>query len=904
MIVILKLSECKNHHFFALIRYFILIILLFPFKLEAQYRIDFETGSTGVENCCLEAGWRQVPGQRWCCDSIFPIEGNVSLRHSFDSSQEGCDFLVFRHDPLNIRDSFAYSFRIRHGFLPSNRNNWQLALGASFVDGADQLGGENLEPHIFNGLVLGVNYTGSDDLVKIWQVEEGAPRVLCSSTLNFQEQAGSNKAPLFRVEGDGEGKLELYWSPSPGQEALTQLVSCRIDGIGWGRELVLRYSYTSSRDRALWLDELVLEGHFEKDTSAPEVTGVSFTDTCSLQLDFSEHVVLSGTWTCFLYSDEFPWGMAPEGILSTGEGIKISFADKIPNRMRCRLLIGGVEDMDGNMMTDTTLHILRNEVVWGDVVFNEVMADPDPPVRQVEEYLELYNRSGFSVNYAGWQLRVNSRTYLLDDSVLPGNFRDGKSSEGNGPELEPGDFLLLTGITLPNDGALLSLCTHDGTLIHAATYCPPWDGPVWKQEGGWSLESPDCELPCLISYNWEYSSNPGGGTPGWANSNLTELEDLEAPVLLFAGLGDAGEIFLHFSETIQLFRDPASLRLNPGAAQADSILLLDPLREILYLHFPLDFREWKEFGIEIPGVSDCSENRSEKQVLQAGEPSEPVPGSVLINEIMYDPQEGSPEFVELFVPGPSILDLRDLAIHLVDKGGMPDHPVPLSSRSRMVMPGQYLVLTESVPHLRDTYGLEVSGQWVELRGMPGLNNSSGCIYLTDRAGRVVDMAAYEDALHMELLDDPRGISLERIASDLPGSDPDNWHSAASISAYATPGRENSQSRTVIDAEKHLEVSPEVFSPDNDGFEDLLHIRLNTGGKDWIIGIFITDIHGNRVRVLANNHLAAPLVSYSWDGEGEDGSMQALGFYVVHVRAYNAVTGEKWIRRKAVGLVYR
>jgi hypothetical protein len=271
---------------------------------------------------------------------------------------------------------------------------------------------------------------------------------------------------------------------------------------------------------------------------------------------------------------------------------------------------------------------------------------------------------------------------------------------------------------------------------------------------------------------------------------------------------------------------------------------------------------------------------------------------------MYDPEEGKPEYVELFLPGDKIVDLQDLAIHLVEEGGSPDHPIVLTPHSRLFLPGQLLVLTNCVPQLEEAYGLEVSGQWVEVTGLPGLKNSSGTIYLTDRAGQVVDMAVYKDEMHMELLDDPKGISLERISAKRPGSDPENWHSAASISGYATPGRENSQSFGVSDSDLLLDVDPEVFSPDNDGYNDLLKIIVSTSGNDWVIGLVITDLQGNRIRVLANNHLAGPTVTYTWDGEGENGSMQPMGFYVIHARGYRPSTGEQWIRRKALGLVYR
>ncbi|MCK4747891.1 MAG: hypothetical protein KAT15_12665, partial [Bacteroidales bacterium] len=97
---------------------------------------------------------------------------------------------------------------------------------------------------------------------------------------------------------------------------------------------------------------------------------------------------------------------------------------------------------------------------------------------------------------------------------------------------------------------------------------------------------------------------------------------------------------------------------------------------------------------------------------------------------------------------------------------------------------------------------------------------------------------------------------------------------------------------------------EVFSPDNDGFEDLLVITTSTGGHGNIVRIWITDLTGNIIRILANNHLTGPSTKYVWDGEEDDGSMAAEGFYVVHLLGYDPVTGHRWSRKAATGVIYR
>ena len=834
----------------------------------------------------------QVPADRWCCDTGEPVEGLSSLHHCFDNPQEGCDYVVFRHDPLYTDEPFSFSFRIRHAYDPSAQNNWQVALLAEFRTGE--------EPSVVAGIVVGVNYTGSDDLVKIWEVENGAIKELCATSLNYQDQVGTAQAPLFRLDGGGEGGLALYCSTDPSSQDPVLLGSCFPGDIPGGRELVLRYRYTSSRDRGLWLDRLLLEGHFERDTLPPFVTGAEFRDERNLHVGFSEPVLMPEPGAFSLTSEVTFASVAPDSFSEAEGGLVLSFSEGIPNREPFRLGAVGIADYDGNMLNDTVVMVLRNEVEWGDVVINEVLADPDPPVRFSEEYLELYNRSAFMANVGGWMLKVNERSYLLAASML----EPGPSGEVS-CEIQPGKFGVLKGITLPNEGALLSLYDRKGRLMHSASYRVPWDGAEWKKEGGWSLESPDAGLECRVSALWEFSADPAGGTPGRRNSNCRVMEDREPPVLLYAGVGEPGENLLHFSEPLRLPESAIrAFAMDPGGARPDSLLLIEPLCESLKLFFPEDFSQRATYWLSYSGLSDCEENPAEAGVLVAGAVSEPVHGSVLINEIMYDPDEECPAYVELYLPGDRIYDLQDLAIHLVEEEDPPDHPVALSPHSRLFLPGQYLVLTGSVPRLRETYGLEVSGLWVEVEQLSGIKKSSGVIYLTDRAGQVVDMVRYNDGMHMTLLDDPRGISLERVSAQRPGMDPDNWHSAASIEGYATPGRENSQTLEEGASDRLLEVEPEVFSPDNDGYNDLLHMTITTGGADWVIGLWITDLEGNRIRVLANNHLAGPSTTYTWDGEGENGTMQPVDFYVVHARGYHPLTGERWIRRKAVGLVYR
>jgi len=531
-----------------------------------------------------------------------------------------------------------------------------------------------------------------------------------------------------------------------------------------------------------------------------------------------------------------------------------------------------------------------NEVSWGMVVINEVMFDPNPPVKaSLGEYVELYNRSGRAVSLENWTLTTGSRVHEI---APPGTVMD------------PGGFCVVCDIILPNDGTLLVLRDGSGRLVHAASYGIPFGGPAWKEEGGWSLESPDPDRVCNTSDLWIWSGDPAGGSPGRTNSCNALIPDREAPVFLFAGFGRKGELNLHFSERI-IAGTPwfSQLVIRPGNLVPDSGLSSSPLGNVITCHYPRDPAAIPGFTVTMPSPVDCSGNQGTRMNVRAGSVIPPAPGTVVVNEIMFDPLEGYPWFIELFFPGPGYLDLADLCVGLADTGSTPSTFKPLSPCSRITGPGELVVFTGDLDRFLHVYDFGPSGKWVGLEGMPGMPVRGGSVFIADRSGQTVDMAVYNPEMHIDLIGESKGVSLERIDPGLPGTVPSSWHSAASIEGYGTPGRPNSQSVSGPLQESLLAAEPRVFSPDNDGYNDLLRISAGSGERNILLRLWVTNASGRTVRVLANNHVGAPSTAYSWDGEDENGHMVEEGFYVVHLKIYHPVSGKVRGAKVAVGVRY-
>lgn len=898
--------HCKNCKYFTKLKLVLLLFSFLPCVLPAQYFFDFEKDSadqsplpdSGRTLLGLPLRWSEFPEGRWGRSPDDPIRGEYSVCHIYDNPESGCDDLVFTHDPAEPYSPLSVSFFIRHGVPPSSSNCWQVAVLAGISDGGpgtDRIsdGGPGTG-RIGEGVVVGVNLTGADDLLKVWQYDDGGWQELITSSLNLQED-GMTGALLVGLELDREGSCTLSYSFGQDRDSMTVAGNGRLLHWPGGRQLVVQYRYSSARDRNLWLDDLLMEGYFREDTMAPALLDYRVEGGSRLVLEFSETPVGIDPE---MFRLEKVTGEPVELLESSQEGklVVLRFSEEIPNREELYLNFSRVCDLDGNCTGEARVLIRRNEAVWGDVVFSELMTDPQPVVGlPEEEYIELFNRSGDTVDLTGWVISVEGKDHRLDGARL-----------WDGGVLAPGTFGILRGITLPNEGAELSLVSKSGVLIHAVDYAIPWKGPSWKQEGGWALESPDPERLCTVSSLWGYSMDLRGGTPGEVNSLDSEVDDQEPPLLLYTGVDPLRSCFtLYFSEPVRFNAwTPGHFPLMPGHILPDSIAPGIPLTDRVDLWLPEDFGQRNEFSVKLPFLVDCSGNLCADRKADGGAAPDPVPGGVVINEVMFHPLQGHPEFVELYNPGSRYQDLHQLCLDAVKEGATPGHPVPLASHSMLLPPGGYAVLAPHGEWLEEAYGLEPSGRWVGVDPWPALIDGGGMLYLTDRAGQTVDMMHFGEELHLGLIDQPEGVSLERIDPALPGSDPSNWHSAASIDGYATPGERNSQWRGQAGTGELLQIDPRVFSPDNDGFEDLLEITFRPESGGWVLTLWISDVKGNRICMLANNHVAGSGSVYRWNGEQGNGWMVPEGFYIVHAWAYHEATGRTWRERVAVGLIYR
>lgn len=531
------------------------------------------------------------------------------------------------------------------------------------------------------------------------------------------------------------------------------------------------------------------------------------------------------------------------------------------------------------------------------VVINEIMADPSPPAGLPNyEWVELLNTSSVPINLRNWRLAdASSQTGPFPDCLLQPDSLLIICSSSAQPLLQAwGRTLVVTGFpSLDNAGELLSLRSADGTSIHAVRYETGWYDNALKQEGGWSLEMIDASNPCSGVSNWKASTDPAGGTPGRPNSVATSNSDTRPPEVLRSYAVSPTDIVLIFNEPLDSLHATALDHYSADhGLYFTRAVCLPPLFDQVLLETGSSLDSQVVYHVAITGIRDCRLNEAAgTDTIKAGLAVNAAPGKCIINEILFDPRPNAYDYIELYNPGPFVLDAARLYIANRNGNGQINQPVIISTEPFAVFPGDHIVITENAANLSRHYLVSHPKQVLQVPSLPSFPDDRGTVILLNAQGQAVDEVAYSRDWHFKLIDNPEGVSLERIDPQGLSSLAGNWHSAASTAGFGTPSYTNSQFKKPETIHAAFEVLPKVFSPDNDGFNDVAALHYKTGEQGLVASIFIFDAAGRLVNHLVRNSLLGNSGYWNWNGTDNKGQLLPAGIYIIQAELFN-LRGEK------------
>jgi hypothetical protein len=577
--------------------------------------------------------------------------------------------------------------------------------------------------------------------------------------------------------------------------------------------------------------------------------------------------------------------------------VHLSLANPLVSLTNYKLTVNGLADLAGNAGGAQQANFSYIEIAQAeefDILINEIMADPTPPVTLPDvEFIELYNRSNKVIDLAGFGLSSGSTPQIFPSfQMLPGSYLlvcDDSKVDLLAPY---GNVIALTTFpALTNDGDDLTLTNPAGEVIHYVKYALSWYKDTQKAEGGWTLELINPLAPCEAESNWRASDNLLGGTPGQPNSVLNAVPDEKGPdlVRVFASPDTPDEVQLFFTERLNAANaeNPANYQFSPVVAIANATLA-QPLGDVVSLKLAQPLQKSVEYEVQVlKNTTDCVGNpigSADRLKIALPEPIEPL--ELVINEILFNPATGGVDFVEIYNRSNKIFNLGDLLIANMQAGK--DTMVSKVENDLLIFPGGYAVFTENPGDILNRYSVQNENALI-LNDLPSFNDDAGNVTLF-RAGPseaiIIDAFDYDEDFHHPLLDDVNGVSLERLDPDRPTQDRANWHSAASIAGFATPTYRNSQYfENQIVADDFFEIPENTFSPDGDGFKDFLVINYRMD-KPGSAKVKVFDSEGREVKSLANNEQLMAEGFLRWDGDLDGGGKARIGIYVVWIEIFH------------------
>ena len=239
------------------------------------------------------------------------------------------------------------------------------------------------------------------------------------------------------------------------------------------------------------------------------------------------------------------------------------------------------------------------------------------------------------------------------------------------------------------------------------------------------------------------------------------------------------------------------------------------------------------YTITAANVTDCNGNAiSSKNSARFGIAEDADSLDVVINEILYNPKPKGVDYVELYNRSKKIIDLNHVYIANRNSSNVISSIQQIAPKSVLLFPGDFMVLTSDPDAVKNQYITTNPDAFIMVSSMPSFPDDAGDVIILNGQGNIIDEVDYSDKWQFPLISNTEGVSLERINYDGPSLQ-SNFHSAATSVGYGTPGYKNSQYSLNEDVPGTITVTPNIFSPDNDGNDDFATINYSFPSPGYV-----------------------------------------------------------------------
>ena len=644
------------------------------------------------------------------------------------------------------------------------------------------------------------------------------------------------------------------------------------------------------------------------DIISPTIASVTVVDSLNVTVCFSEALDPSQIAVAGNYSISGGIGVPSVAAANiTLTCVDLVLTSPLNSSGTYTITLSNQSDCSGNILTPATANFSYYIVKPFDVVINEIMADPDPVITTLpnDEYIELYNRTAYPINLNNWKFTAGSNTKLLPNVIIPADsFIVLISTTTTGMPTGINIGAVTSFPSLTNTAQTLTLRTPEGAVISTVSYNDNWYQDAAKQDGGYSLEQIDPSNPCAGMNNWKASNSSNGGTPGKQNSVYAANPDNTPPQVVRVSVIAADTILLYFNEPLDstTMLNPAIYTIDNSIGVPIQVAVIGPDFKSVRLALGSNLIIGTIYTITVNSfVTDCAGNTiGTPNSARFAIPEPAAIYDIAINEILFNPKTGGVDFVEIYNRSDKVIDLKSISISTYDTiTNAILSPLNVSSDGYLLFPQEYLVVSENGSGVKTQYNTTNPQGFIDT-DLPTMNDDEGTLCLSS-AGLIIDKFKYYADMHFGLFTtaEREGISLERIDYGRPTQDRTNWHSAAEAVGFATPGYKNSQYSDAGETESAIEITPEIFSPDEDGVNDVVNINYHFDTPGFTANVTIYDSKGRIVKLLIRNELLGTKGTFSWDGINDDREKARIGIYIVYFEVFDLTGNVKRYKKTCV-----
>ncbi|MBN1111460.1 MAG: lamin tail domain-containing protein [Bacteroidales bacterium] len=807
----------------------------------------------------------------WSISQVLPIAGNNSLKHNVVNDEGVSSYCLDNSRVIVNSGDWNWSMDIKSGDWTVDANNcWFIELCDSSLE----------------KIVIGVNYTGTDDMLNIWSVNnKGSVKKLLASSYKWQE----SESARLNISLSRHGILNLYvdnLNDSKPQIFVGQVENKWLQVID---SCILNYRFTEESASKLWVDNLRFSIF-----DLPAKIEKAIASSSELRIEFNEAVDTSQfNDSCLLIDnvniEEYTWS-------NNLKDITVNWNSTIPGT---KALAIKFFDFGGNE-SDSVITVIKSKVPeFRDFSLSEIMYNPASGQR---EFIEVYNNSNFTIDGSGCEIQVGDEfAGLTPKEIAPKSYSVIVSESGLDWALQHGEPWITSNLpSLSAEGDIVKLICNN-KLIDLTKY----DGDFYnnKTDKGFSLERVDLLNNSFTNDNWIQSRD--SLTVGSANSVSKSNPDIVAPSIIDFKIVDQKSLLLQFSEPIDT-NIKTKIIIESDVLQKPSVVEYTNDLSCCQITFQQSFDKGIFYNINVdPNITDwCGNKIVVDKNLKLFFSETPKINEVVINEILFNPYPDGDDFVEIYNNSDNIFDMSTLKLGTYNDDMELSSVIDFETNEKFIFPNEYIVLCPDIFNVQSFYSSSNDSLFVECNKFPSFNDNSGYVVLLNIDDVVIDEFSYSNNMHFAFIDNTEGVSLERINPLKPTNNKDNWHSAAQSVGFATPGLENSHynidEETLID--KTISIDNKRFSPDNDGFEDRLEISYKVNSPDWRLTAKVYNSSGVFVARAFNGLSLSLQGKLYWDGMLDDYSRINAGIYFIVFSLYSEA-GENEVYKEAFVAVY-